>query len=242
MPHKSRKESIYAEALLNPQFLARYHDNHKADTAASRTPPAAERTRTKTSSVRLVLQRAHNYPDRTKPDALSRYDAGSLSMPPCGPCGAICALSAAPPIAIGVGPPRGPASRGRAQPARPDKPALNRVGTLKREKARRGNLPCGPLSARKEKRPPRARRPALPQPRAAVLSAKAGLTAGFGMGPGDPRLCGRARGGRSPAALLYSSLPGTPVRGDPGGRMAGTDRRWRIALGALIEDAKSSGY
>ena len=74
-----------------------------------------------------------------------------------------------------------------------------------------------------EKRPPRARRPALPQPRAAVLSAKAGLTAGFGMGPGDPRLCGRARGGRSPAAQMYSSLPGTPVRGDPGGRMAGTE-------------------
>ena len=115
--------------------------------------------------------------------------------------------------------------------------------------------PCGPLTAahdargrsgeppraHEEKRPPRARRPALPQPRAAVLSAKAGLTAGFGMGPGDPRLCGRARGGRSPAASLWS-LPGTPVRGDPGGRMAGTDRRSRIALGALIEDAKSSGY
>ena len=84
--------------------------------------------------------------------------------------------------------------------------------------------PCGPLPAPIEKRPPRARRPALPQPSAAVLSAKAGLTAGFGMGPGDPRLCGRARGGRSPAASLWS-LPGTPVRGDPGGRMAGTDRR-----------------
>ena len=56
-----------------------------------------------------------------------------------------------------------------------------------------------------EKRPPRARRPALPQPGAAVLSAKAGLTAGFGMGPGDPRLCGRARGGRSPAAPLYGA-------------------------------------
>lgn len=87
----------------------------------------------------------------------------------------------------------------------------------------RATSPCGPLSAPIEKRPPRARRPALPQPRAAVLSAKAGLTAGFGMGPGDPRLCGRARGGRSPAAQMYSSLPGTPVRGDPGGRMAGTE-------------------
>ena len=95
---------------------------------------------------------------------------------------------------------------------------------------RKRRTPAGPSgagvrSAHIEKRPPRARRPALPQPRAAVLSAKAGLTAGFGMGPGDPRLCGRARGGRSPAAQMYSSLPGTPVRGDPGGRMAGTDRR-----------------
>ena len=67
-----------------------------------------------------------------------------------------------------------------------------------------------------EKRPPRARRPALPQPRAAVLSAKAGLTAGFGMGPGDPRLCGRARGGRSPAAHdmepARNPSPGRPWR------------------------------
>ena len=78
----------------------------------------------------------------------------------------------------------------------------------KARKARKGTIPYGP-SARaargKEKRPPRARRPALPQPGAAVLSAKAGLTAGFGMGPGDPRLCGRARGGRSPAAPLYGA-------------------------------------
>ena len=78
--------------------------------------------------------------------------------------------------------------------------------------------PCRPPRplARIEKRPPRARRPALPQPCAAVLSAKAGLTAGFGMGPGDPRLCGRARGGRSPAARVFeparAPLPGRPWR------------------------------
>ena len=112
----------------------------------------------------------------------------------------------------------------------------------RREEARRGNLPRGPLAAPIEKRPPRARRPALPQPRAAVLSAKAGLTAGFGMGPGDPRLCGRARGGRSPAAQMYSSLPGTPVRGDPGGRMAGTGEDGASRSVLFIEDAKSSGY
>lgn len=109
--------------------------------------------------------------------------------------------------------------------------------TPKRRKGRRGHPPCGPLPAHAarlrtsprarnrasiEKRPPRARRPALPQPRAAVLSAKAGLTAGFGMGPGDPRLCGRARGGRSPAAHVFEPAR-SPVRGDPGGRMAGTE-------------------
>ena len=123
-------------------------------------------------------------------------------------------------------------------------------------KARRGTSPRGPLPARAarlrtsprarnrasiEKHPPRARRPALPQPFAAVLSAKAGLTAGFGMGPGDPRLCGRARGGRSPAAHdmepAWVPCPGRPWR--PHG---GHGRRWRIALGASIEDAKSSGY
>jgi hypothetical protein len=107
-------------------------------------------------------------------------------------------------------------ARGADQTAPPD-------NAPRRGEARKGNIPRGPLSAPIEKRPPRARRPALPQPGAAVLSAKAGLTAGFGMGPGDPRLCGRARGGRSPAAQMYSSLPGTPVRGDPGGRMAGTE-------------------
>ena len=93
----------------------------------------------------------------------------------------------------------------------------------KARKASKGTIPLRASLGAIEKRPPRARRPALPQPGAAVLSAKAGLTAGFGMGPGDPRLCGRARGGRSPAAQMYSSLPGTPVRGDPGGRMAGTE-------------------
>ena len=81
--------------------------------------------------------------------------------------------------------------------------------SAKYREARKGSLPPRASRGAIEKRPPRARRPALPQPSAAVLSAKAGLTAGFGMGPGDPRLCGRARGGRSPAALMYSSLPGT---------------------------------
>ena len=96
----------------------------------------------------------------------------------------------------------------------------------KRNKGPRGDpvppraLPASAAArAHEEKRPPRARRPALPQPGAAVLSAKAGLTAGFGMGPGDPRLCGRARGGRSPAAHVYEPAR-VPFRGDPGGRAA----------------------
>lgn len=116
--------------------------------------------------------------------------------------------------AVGRAPGRGKAPSGVPQNA--EKPAGG------------ASPPCGPLPAHAahaapgartaliEKRPPRARRPALPQPRAAVLSAKAGLTAGFGMGPGDPRLCGRARGGRSPAAHdmepARSPHPGRPWR------------------------------
>ena len=120
---------------------------------------------------------------------LARDDARSFAMPP---------------------PASRPATRKGAGGAR--NAARGAATSPKTQKARRGRSPRGPLSAHIEKRPPRARRPALPQPRAAVLSAKAGLTAGFGMGPGDPRLCGRARGGRSPAAQMYSSLPG-PLSG-----------------------------
>ena len=126
-------------------------------------------------------------------------------------------------------------------------------GSLKRGKARRGTSPAGLLGAcgaraRRdaaalraiEKRPPRARRPALPQPCAAVLSAKAGLTAGFGMGPGDPRLCGRARGGRSPAA--HDMEPArNPSPGRPWRPHGGHGRRSRIALGACHRGCEELG-
>ena len=91
-----------------------------------------------------------------------------------------------------------------------------------------------------EKRPPRARRPALPQPGAAVLSAKAGLTAGFGMGPGDPRLCGRARGGRSPAAQVFEPAR-NPHPGRPWRPHGGHGRRSRIALGAFHRGCEELG-
>lgn len=107
---------------------------------------------------------------------------------------------------------------------KPEDAARPRALSPKHREARRGNIPPraspGACGARIEKRPPRARRPALPQPGAAVLSAKAGLTAGFGMGPGDPRLCGRARGGRSPAAQVFE-----PARSpSPGATLAAA---WR---------------
>ena len=154
---------------------------------------------------------------------LWRHDAASIVKPDCRQ------MHKRP---AGGDPPAGLlGARGARRPAR----------TPRKRRTPAGPSGAGVRSAHIEKRPPRARRPALPQPRAAVLSAKAGLTAGFGMGPGDPRLCGRARGGRSPAAHVFEPAR-SPLRGDPGGRMAGTDRRWRIALGASIEDAKSSGY
>lgn len=137
------------------------------------------------------------------PDNAPRRGEARKGRSPCGTCS---------PHDAGRGP-YAPQRRSGRQRSR-DLPKTRR--------SPQGEPPLRAFSAPIEKRPPRARRPALPQPSAAVLSAKAGLTAGFGMGPGDPRLCGRARGGRSPAAQMYSSLPGTPVRGDPGGRMAGT--------------------
>ena len=156
---------------------------------------------TKTFAFRLApATRLRNYPGRTNPDALGRCSPASLSMP-------YPATRRAP-----SGAPLRDATR--AQPRAARRPRADRHGPRTREGPQRG-FPLRALSAQKEKRPPRARRPALPQPSAAVLSAKAGLTAGFGMGPGDPRLCGRARGGLSPAALLYSSLPGTPSPGRP---------------------------
>ena len=60
--------------------------------------------------------------------------------------------------------------------------------------------------------------PYPPTDSTAVLSATAGLTAGFGMGPGDPRLHGRAHGGCSP----WFSRCGASAR-HPGGRIAQRD-------------------
>ena len=51
----------------------------------------------------------------------------------------------------------------------------------------------------------------------AVLSAMGSLTAGFGMGPGDPPLHGSAHAGRSPRTRFISHFQS---RGHPGGCMA----------------------
>ena len=85
------------------------------------------------------------------------------------------------------------------------------VGPARRRAARRAAL-------RKGKHPPWARRPVLPRPCAAVLSAMGGLTAGFGMGPGDPPLRGRAHGGCSHG----TSRPARGLPGRPGVRMRAT--------------------
>ena len=154
---------------------------------------------------------------------LWRHDAASIVKPDCRQ------MHKRP---AGGDPPTGLlGARGARRPAR----------TPRKRRTPAGPSGAGVRSAHIEKRPPRARRPALPQPRAAVLSAKAGLTAGFGMGPGAPRLCGRARGGRSPAALSMEPAR-NPSPGRPWRPHGGHGSKMRIALGALIEDAKSSGY
>ena len=97
----------------------------------------------------------------------------------------------------------------------------------------RANMKCGRASQHRQVRPPRqggrsakkrplrAERPVLPRPRAAVLSARWGLTAEFGMGSGDPPLHGSARGRRSRGNCVPSEGPGDPPR-HPGGCMRAT--------------------
>ena len=64
-----------------------------------------------------------------------------------------------------------------------------------------GHPPAPTSPPRTQEHPLRAERPILPRPDVAVLSARRGLTAEFGMGSGDPPLCGSARTGCSRARL-----------------------------------------
>lgn len=76
------------------------------------------------------------------------------------------------------------------------------------ERPRRGGGPC-PQTKKGPSRPLRAETPCMsgtaypPTDCTAVLSAMGSLTAGFGMGPGDPPLHGSAHAGRSPARDSY---------------------------------------
>lgn len=86
-------------------------------------------------------------------------------------------------------------------------------GTLRARAARpRGAAPAGghePQTKKGPSRPLRAETPCMsgtaypPTDCTAVLSAMGSLTAGFGMGPGDPPLHGSAHAGRSPARDAY---------------------------------------
>ena len=51
-----------------------------------------------------------------------------------------------------------------------------------------------------------------------------------------------ALAGGAPPRLMYSSLPGHPFRGDPGGRAAKEATRVSTPRKIPYEDAKSSGY
>ena len=99
----------------------------------------------------------------------------------------------------------------------------------------------------KKKRHARVRRPILPQPCAAVLSARAGLTSEFGTGSGDPRLHGRTRAGRSPArAVSGRAAPPAPpwrLHGVPPDRdaPAACALTWRRRRARAISGARLNG-
>lgn len=95
---------------------------------------------------------------------------------------------------------------------------LNRYGIGVVQSTRKQTSRPAPLLRRtpaKREASPMGATPYPPTDSTAVLSATAGLTAGFGMGPGDPRLHGRAHGGCSP----WFSRCGASAR-HPGGRIA----------------------
>ena len=77
------------------------------------------------------------------------------------------------------------------------------------ERPRRGGGPCPRKSGKGPQGPLEAETPCMsgtaypPTDCTAVLSAMGSLTAGFGMGPGDPPLHGSAHAGRSPARDSY---------------------------------------
>ena len=94
-------------------------------------------------------------------------------------------------------------------------------GTLRARAARpRGAAPAGGMAPNKKgpSRPLEAETPCMsgtaypPTDCTAVLSAMGSLTAGFGMGPGDPPLHGSAHAGRSPArdGCIPFSIQGPP--------------------------------
>ena len=96
--------------------------------------------------------------------------------------------------------------------------------------------PAGPASACAPENQGAPRMSATPYPPTgdpAVLSAMGGLTAGFGMGPGDPPLHGRAHAGRSRKSSGFQRASERP-----GGRMASL----RSATIKMLVNMKSSGY
>ena len=191
--------------ILRQRTASEYRKTHRGRSPCG---PSAQAREPRRGLIKINKAPARGADQTAPPDNAPRRGEARKRRSPCGTCS---------PHDAGRGPYAPQRRSGRQR----------RRNLPKTQKGPQGDSPCGPLPALParlrasprarrrasiEKRPPRARRPALPQPCAAVLSAKAGLTAGFGMGPGDPRLCGRARGGRSPAAQMYSSLPG-PLTG-----------------------------
>ena len=109
--------------------------------------------------------------------------------------------------APGIAPPRGQAA---SAPRRAPNKGRGKAGCLS-EPRHRQVRPSRQGGRSAEKRPLRAERPVLPRPGAAVLSARWGLTAEFGMGSGDPPLHGSARGRRSRG----NCAPSEGARGSP---------------------------
>ena len=101
-------------------------------------------------------------------------------------------------------------------------------------------LPAGLRGrSRAKKRPPRARRPALPAAWRCSTLGEGGLNCRVRDGTGSLPLWSRSRGA-PPAAHGYEPAR-APLRGDPGGRAAKEATRVSTPRKIPYEDAKSSG-
>ena len=258
---------MYTESQLNPQFLAKHHGNRQHDMTASRTPPSHREDSHENLRSPLGSCNAHATtlaePSSMRWAATTQEDLRCRRAAPRRPSGAAGRRARGPQTAARRS--CAPCARREAARAGPPK---SRSPAPRRAKARRGAVPPRAFSARAARGAPRARpgsggrrpvggrRPigayrkapsasATPCPPAAWRCStlgEGGLNCRVRDGTGSIPASVVALAGGAPPRLRCIRACQVPSPGRPWRPHGGHGSKMRIALGALIEDAKSSGY